>query len=87
MQDMNLRAVIATIEAELEQLLVYPVAAIPPTAVLEVRASFARLTALLALGTEPEVRTCPACKRVVMRAALRCGHCWTKLRPGLPDQA
>lgn len=33
----------------------------------------------LALGPEPETRVCPACQATVMRAATRCGHCWTAL--------
>ena len=48
-------------------------------------ASFADLVEQLALGPEPEVRPCPICKTVVMRAATLCGHCWTKLTP--PDGA
>jgi hypothetical protein len=35
----------------------------------------------LALGSEPEVRECPVCKHIGMRAATLCGYCWTKLTP------
>jgi len=44
-------------------------------------ASWADLIEQLALGPEPEVRECPVCKHIGMRAATRCGHCWTKLTP------
>lgn len=39
------------------------------------------LVDLLALGPEPELRSCPACGRRVMRAARRCGFCWGALAP------
>jgi len=44
-------------------------------------ASWADLVEQLALGPEPEVRECPVCKHVGMRAATVCGYCWTKLEP------
>jgi hypothetical protein len=44
-------------------------------------ASWAALVDLLALGPEPEVRECPACRHIGMRAASRCGYCWTELSP------
>lgn len=49
-------------------------------------AAWAELVAQLALGPEPEVRECPVCKHVGMRAATRCGHCWTKLTPPTHDE-
>jgi hypothetical protein len=44
-------------------------------------ASWADLVEQLALGPEPEVRECPFCKHIVMRAATRCGYCWRTLIP------
>lgn len=44
-------------------------------------AAFADLVAELALGPEPDVRECPVCQHVVMRAARRCGYCWNVLTP------
>ena len=38
-----------------------------------------RLVTTLDLGPEPEVRTCPSCQGIGMRAASRCGHCWVTL--------
>lgn len=46
--------------------------------------SWAALVELLALGPPPELRTCPACGAVGMRAATRCGRCWRKLVPHAP---
>jgi hypothetical protein len=43
--------------------------------------SWAELVKSLALGAAPEVRECPVCKHSGMRAATRCGYCWTKLSP------
>lgn len=45
------------------------------------RNSWAELVTLLALGSPPETRLCPICGQVGMRAATRCGHCWSKLSP------
>ena len=35
----------------------------------------------LALGPAPEMRECPVCKHRGLRAATRCGFCWTALAP------
>ena len=40
----------------------------------------------LALGPAPELRTCPTCGQIVMRAATLCGHCWHRLTPGTEGQ-
>jgi hypothetical protein len=45
------------------------------------RASWADLVEVLALGPAPETRLCPICGHIAMRAATRCGHCWSKLSP------
>ena len=45
------------------------------------RATFNDLVAQLDLGPEPQIRACPVCGHVGMRAATICGHCWTKLTP------
>lgn len=39
------------------------------------------LVDLLALGPEPEYRTCPACGGIGMHDAKVCGYCWAKLSP------
>ncbi len=43
--------------------------------------SWGRLVDFLALGPAPELRACPYCGNVGMRAAKLCGHCWKKLEP------
>ena len=48
-------------------------------------ASFDDLVHQLALGPEPDVRECPDCGGIGMRAATVCGTCWRKLTP--PPQA
>jgi hypothetical protein len=46
--------------------------------------SWAELVEFLALGPPPELRACPSCGAVGMRAATRCGSCWRKLEPPAP---
>jgi hypothetical protein len=83
----KLRSMIATIDGELGALVAAPAGAISPAAILELRASWARLVGVLALGPEPAVTSCPVCRRTVMRAARLCGHCWTRLRPAMSNGA
>jgi len=45
------------------------------------RASWARLVGVLALGPAPELRACPACHSDCRRAATLYGNCWTRLPP------
>jgi len=73
----NLRALIDTIDREITQL--SPSGGGNPETVL--RASWTELVKQLALGPEPATRECPVCHSIGMRAASRCGHCWTKLAP------
>ena len=44
-------------------------------------AAWTELVAILALGPAPETRECPVCHAIGMRAASRCGRCWTALEP------
>jgi hypothetical protein len=50
-------------------------------------AAFDDLAKQLALGPDPELRACPSCKQFGMRAATRCGNCWTRLTPPERDAA
>jgi hypothetical protein len=43
--------------------------------------AWAKLVEFLALGPAPELRACPFCGAVGMRAATRCGTCWRRLEP------
>ena len=50
------------------------------------RALWTDLLAALALGPAPELRACPACSQLGMRAASRCGHCWIAIVPMPSDR-
>ena len=67
----KLREIVAVIDHEIIQ--------VPPAPAL--RAAWAALVAVLALGPAPQTRECPACHGIGMRAASRCGHCWAALEP------
>ena len=41
--------------------------------------AWTELVGVLALDPAPEVRDCPSCGSVCMRAATRCGYCWIAL--------
>lgn len=73
----RLRTAIAAIEVEIARLPEQVTAG----GVAGLRSSFSELVSLLALGPEPEIRECPVCGRIGMRAATLCGYCWTKLPP------
>ena len=77
----RLRVTLATIEREIWRLprqVTGDEGKSPPSGLV---ASFADLVEQLALGPEPEVRRCPVCGNIGMRAATRCGYCWTRLTP------
>ena len=65
----KLREMVAVIEREIVQA--------PPAPTL--RAAWAELVEMLALGPAPQTRECPACHGIGMRAASRCGNCWAAL--------
>jgi hypothetical protein len=75
-----LRAIVATIDREISRLS-EPTRSEATDTTKELRSSWAELVELLAVGPVPEVRECPVCRHIGMRAATRCGHCWTKLSP------
>ena len=77
----RLRATVATIEREISRIprqVTSGDGGSPPDSL---RASWTDLVEQLALGPEPEVRECPVCRRIGMRAARLCGYCWTTLPP------
>jgi len=73
----ELRAVVATIEREMARSSESLDEIGGSTS--ELRASWEKLVALLALGPAPVVRECPVCRHIGMRDATRCGYCWTAL--------
>ncbi|HEY5945043.1 MAG TPA: hypothetical protein VIV40_06100 [Kofleriaceae bacterium] len=70
----KLRAMVAVINQEM--------AHAPPSPGL--KAAWAELVETLALQPADETRECPACHAIGMRAASRCGECWTALAPMAP---
>lgn len=74
-----LRAV-SMIERELGRL---PASSTPEgnATIAELRGCWTVLVDLMALAPVREVRECPNCKHVGMRAATRCSNCWIKLTP------
>lgn len=83
----RLRAVVATIDRELSGLSREAPPADRHQSESVLKASWGQLVELLALGVAPDVRECPACRQVCMRAASLCGHCWAKLPPWTPPPA
>lgn len=77
----RLRATVVTIEHEISRLPTQGTDDDSKKPTSGLAASWANLVEQLALGPEPEVRECPACKHIGMRAATLCGYCWTKLTP------
>jgi hypothetical protein len=67
----KLRTVVTVIDQEMVQT--------PPTPAL--RAAWADLVKVLALGPAPQTRACPRCQGIGMRAATRCANCWGALEP------
>jgi hypothetical protein len=85
----SLRPVVAAIDHELSRLGEGTVSGVEAA---QLRGSWAELVELLALGSAPELRVCPVCEHYGMRAASRCGYCWTSLSPfveagGAPEAA
>jgi len=72
----RLRSLVAAIEGQF--------AAAPPSE--QLGAAWAEIVDVLALGPTPELRTCPTCGEIGMRAATRCMRCWSSLAP-LPGDA
>ena len=68
----ELRSLIATVDREL--------ATNAPSEAL--RGTWDELVKALALGPAPELRACPTCHELGMRAATRCSRCWSVLTPG-----
>jgi hypothetical protein len=76
----RLHTVIAVIGRQLARLPAQPTDADDET-LAELRAFWGEFVTVLALEPEHELRQCPSCKHVGMRAATRCGHCWITLVP------
>ncbi len=78
----GLRPIVEALDREMCRLAARPdVADADTTALLS---SWAELINFLDLGPPPELRACPFCGSVGMRAVTRCGTCWRKLEPLAP---
>ena len=73
----SLRSLVETIDREL--------VATPPSEAM--RAAWAQMVSVLALGPAPELRECPNCHEIGMRAASRCSRCWASLPPLPPTKS
>ena len=72
----TLRSLVAAIEQQFAEVA-------PPE---PLRAAWAEMVRVLALGPVPELRTCPTCGETGMRAATRCMRCWSPLVPPRPNE-
>lgn len=83
MQTDGLRPLVEQLDREMSRFIGGrdPVLGADTTALLS---SWEKLVDFLALGPAPELRGCPFCGSMGMRAATRCGHCWKKLEPLAP---
>ena len=75
----RLRTLVAAVGKEIALVLGAPTPAASQTPGTGLDMTWSRLVDMLDLGTEPEMRECPACKHLCMLGATRCGRCWTSL--------
>jgi hypothetical protein len=71
-----LRPMVADVESELVSLLAQADSKGYAQTSARLAESWHRLVAVMALGTAPELRTCPHCKYRIRRQATRCIQCW-----------
>lgn len=76
-QSDGLRPMVEAVDREMSRLRERALASHSDVAAL--LSSWERLVAFLALGPAPELEACPFCGSVGMRAATRCGSCWSQL--------
>jgi hypothetical protein len=77
----RLRATVSTIDREMSSLRGPAPDHLGSRAVKALSLAWTDLVKQLALGPAPELRGCPACEQLVMRAATLCHFCWRKLTP------
>jgi hypothetical protein len=78
----GLRPIVEALDREMSRLLARPDVDLADAT--DLLTSWAELVEFLALGPPPELRACPSCGSVGMRAATRCGSCWRKLEAPPP---
>jgi hypothetical protein len=74
----KLRDLVAAVDREMSRL-PKPQGGAEDAAMGGLRVAWSALVDLMALGPEPEYRTCPTCGNIGMRTATVCGYCWSKL--------
>ena len=79
MRSDGLRPIVEALDREMTRL--HAGGDVAGTDVTALLSSWAKLVEFLALGPPPELRACPSCGGIGMRAATRCGRCWRKLEP------
>lgn len=77
----RLRTIVERVDREIAELRLSPSAGDRGGRTSDLVGSWAALVQALGLGSAPELRECPACHHLGMRAATLCGYCWTKLSP------
>ncbi len=83
-QRSKLRAMAAQLDGAVSELLLQDTVDGYARSTQTLAAHWAGLVELLALGPEPQVRNCPFCQELVMKAATRCGFCWKRF-PSLAE--
>ncbi len=81
MQDGRLHAAVAVGDRDLARLCAENRDDANRASIAALSSSWRDLVKLLALGPSPELRDCPECGNVGMRAATLCGYCWARLTP------
>lgn len=79
------RPIVQALDHELTRFVSRASAAEADTAAL--LSAWATVVEFLALGPPPDLRACPFCGGVGMRAATRCGTCWRSLDPAAAEQS
>jgi hypothetical protein len=78
----GLRPIVEALDREMSRLLALPDEADADTTAL--LSSWAELIDFLELDLPPELRACPCCRSVGMRAGTRCGTCGSRLQAPAP---
>jgi len=77
----TLRLIIRNVEGDIRRLTDSSRTDQDDESAVRLRASWSELVEMLDLGPVPDLRECPYCHNLGMRAATRCGYCWKSLIP------
>jgi len=76
----GLRAAVASVDHEMDKLAIRRTQT-EDAAPEPLLTAWRELLDKLDLGPPPQLRSCPVCGQSGMRAATRCGYCWSTLEP------